>query len=284
MVWVALVVLAAPAFDAALEERSGPVRLIAGGGVWAVWAAVLALLAIPSPPTLVAVRLLAPLAPVAALVAVVAGGPSAATAALAIGSTVLAAALCANGELGRHFVQASAYGDETRFPLRPPGALIAGPLPLFWLLTAAPCLAGPLLLAAGNWPAGVPLAALGVTAAVLLGRRSLPLARRWLVLVPAGVVVHDPLALAETVMFRSEEVVGCELAAATTEAADLTAGALGPALEFRLRDTSAKIVLNAPTREDPAATRAVHARAILVSPTRPGAALLAARDRLSAKR
>ena len=35
-------------------------------------------------------------------------------------------------EVGRTFVQASAYGDEARYPLRPPGAVLLGPLPLLW--------------------------------------------------------------------------------------------------------------------------------------------------------
>ena len=175
-VWFLLVIVAGPAFDAALGARSDAVVDVVTGGLWSIWLAGLIALAIPATVTLTAARLIAPLPLLAALTAVVAGGPSAAEAVLALGATALAAVSIANAELGRHFVQSAAYGDETRFPLRPPGALLAGPLPLFWLLTAAPCLAGPLLLAVRNWILGVPITALGVGAAVV-ARSALSAAR-----------------------------------------------------------------------------------------------------------
>ncbi len=54
---------------------------------------------------------------------------------------------------------------------------------------------GPLALAARAWVPGVLLTAAAVALGWFLGRRFHRLARRWLVLVPAGVVVHDHLVL-----------------------------------------------------------------------------------------
>ena len=62
-------------------------------------------------------------------------------------------------------------------------------------------------------------------------RRWHKLSRRWFVLVPTGVVVHDHLVLAETLMMRRNEVVGLRLAPADTEALDLTGPAAGHAVE-----------------------------------------------------
>ncbi len=277
--WAALVVLAGPLFGAALAGRSVPVRTVASVGLWAGWACGLAFAVIPSVRSLTGLRLLGPMAPLAALAAAVAGGASAVVAIVGVAATAVAAVLGATGDLGGHFAQASAYGDEARFLLRPPGALLLGPLPVLWLGAAIPCLAGPLLLAAQQWPAGIVVTAAGVAAAVLVAGRAHALARRWLVFVPAGVVVHDQLGLAETVMLRRDDVLACGLAPATTEAADLTIGAMGMAVELRLAGNGVEVVLNTPSRRDRRATRALHVRSFLVSPTRPGAVLAEARRR-----
>ena len=86
---------------------------------------------------------------------------------------------------------------------------------------------------------------------------------------PAGLVVHDHLVLAETALFSTATVRGMRLAPLGTEAADATGGALGPAVELHVDD--GKIML-AGTRRTPGGT-ALHVRSLLVSPTRPGRVL-----------
>jgi hypothetical protein len=71
-------------------------------------------------------------------------------------------------------------------------------------------------------------------------------------------------------MWRSHVVSGIELAAAATEAADLTGPATGPALEISLR--SSETVVMSAGRSVPEG-RAIHLTAALVAPSRPGAAL-----------
>ena len=119
-------------------------------------------------------------------------------------------------EFGRQWVQASAYGDEERFPLRfPVGAGLAAIVA--WVVWAPTLIAGPLLLAAESWIVGVVLTLLALAGVVVLGPRWHRLSLRWFVLVPAGVVVHDPVVLADTFPLRTAQVASIGLAPADTQ-------------------------------------------------------------------
>ncbi len=266
--WAVLPVVAGPALDAALSGRSRPVQLTASTGLWLAWAAGLVATLVPTTVALTAIRLLAPGALAAALWAWVAGASSG-RAALALAGACVVVVLAMSAELGRTFVQGSAYGDEARFPLRPPAWLL-GVLPVFWVIMAAGIVAGPLLLAARQWVAGAAAMAAGWPLALLFARRLHRLSRRWLVVVPAGIVVHDDMALAETLLLRRPQVGRVTLARVGTKATDLTVGAVGMAVEIDL----AEAVALAPARDrrQPSAPQA-RAEALLVSPTRPGAVL-----------
>jgi hypothetical protein len=183
--------------------------------------------------------------------------------------------LVSNADFGQHFAQASAYGDEQRFPLRPPVAFLL-PTAVSWMAWCATALSGPLLLAAGVWLAGIPLTLLAVTLSWFLPPRFHRLSRRWLVFVPAGAVVHDHVVLAETLMLPRPNIAAVHLAFADTEAADLTGPSSGHAVELELHD-HATVVLTG-TRDKPGGT-ALHVRSMLVAPTRPGRTLTAAAAR-----
>jgi hypothetical protein len=172
-------------------------------------------------------------------------------------------------------VQASAYGDESRFPLRPPAA-VAAAAGITWILWAAATVAGPLLLASRSWIAGAVLTVLAVAGGVLLAPRWHRLSRRWFVLVPAGVVLHDPVVLADTVSLRTNQVARIRLARQDTEAADLTGPASGYAIE--IDTTEAVTAVFAFTPQHPNG-RAIHLTAFLVAPSRPGQVLVAAAQR-----
>ena len=92
---------------------------------------------------------------------------------------------------GATHAQAAAYGHERRHLLRPPIAVIL-PIVVLWLAVAA----------SGATATHSPsLVVAGVATAIFLAlltfalRRAVVLARRWLVFVPAGIAVHDPLML-----------------------------------------------------------------------------------------
>jgi hypothetical protein len=179
---------------------------------------------------------------------------------------------------GEAFVNGSAYGDERRMPLRIPAAVAAGPVVLAWAAVVAPVVTGPLLLASEAWVAGAVVSAVGVPLAVLGARALHGLARRWLVFVPAGLVVHDPMALADPVLFTRTRIVRFGPAPADTDAMDLTRGALGLALELELVEPTTVVPRPWPSGRT-AAPPPVEVTRLLVAPTRPGAVLALAAER-----
>ena len=273
--WLVLPVVLGPALGDALDDAGRPVQLVASIGLWVGWAMVLLATLVPTTVSLTALRVAAPGAVVAALAATVADGASTADVVGLVGALVAALAALWPGT-GEAFVAGSSYGDERRLPLRVPGPLLAGPLVLVWAVAAAGVTAGPLLLAAEQWVAGAVALAVGLPAAGLALRSMHTLARRWLVFVPNGLVVHDPLALAEPVLLRRADVRSFGPAPAGTAALDLTRGALGLALEVRL-EPPVSLVLAARGRSG--VNQATTAGSLLVTPTRPGVALTEARRR-----
>ncbi len=271
LAWLSLPFLAGPALGAALDDASTPVRTLAATGLWVGWAVVLGASLVTSTVSLTVLRIGAPAAVAAAVAAALAGHVS--PGGLAVTTASAAVALAA--PLGAAFVQGSAYGDETRLPLRPPGLLLLGPIELAWAGAVAGVIAGPLLLAARQWVAGAAALLVGLPVAAVCGRALHQLARRWLVFVPAGLVVHDPVGLVDSVLVRRADLASVGPAPAGTQALDLTQRALGLALEVRLRPGTTVAVLQRSGRDQAPATPA----ALLVGPTRPGEAVAEARRR-----
>jgi hypothetical protein len=273
-VWLAVAVVGGAAFADALHGHSRPVQVAAAAVLWTGWALVALGLMVPSTVALTVVRAVVPCGALSASIAA-ARATDAIDATAAVALCLVMCAVVASGELGEHFVQASAYGDERRFPLRPPVGYIV-PTVVSWCLAAACLVAGPLALAARAWLLGSVLCVTAVAAALFLAPRFHLLSKRWLVLVPAGIVIHDPLVLADTVMIPIRDVDGLALAYADTQAADLTGPASGHALELQFREL--QTVVFSPTRQTPGG-RALHVRSALVAPSRPGRALAAAKAR-----
>jgi hypothetical protein len=274
LAWLVLPLLAGPAIGAALDDASRPVQLVASVGMWAAWVAGLVATLVPTTVSLTALRVTAPGAVAVAVAALLAEGVTAAGV-LGVAAALGAALVCLSSETAEVFADGSSYGTERRFPLRAPAPVLAGPAELAWLAVAAGLSAGPLLLGARQWVPGVLALATGVPLA-WFGLRSLhTLARRWLVFVPAGIVVHDPLALVDPVLLPRATVRSLGPAPAGTDAVDLTAGALGLALEARLAEPVSLLPV-APRRTP---TELTGVTALLVTPSRPGRLLAEARRR-----
>ncbi|MEI6400838.1 MAG: hypothetical protein WCP59_01505 [Actinomycetota bacterium] len=272
LAWLLLAVVGGAGFGQALTTHSRAVQLVGTTVLWIGWAIVALALAVPSTMGLTAARTLTPTALVASIVAAIAADSAGTAAVVAVATSAVATACVLTGEFGQSFVQASAYGDEQRFLLRPPvapGAAVA----VAWVPLCAGLLTAPLLLAARDWVWGVLVAVPTVVLAWLGARSFHRLSRRWVVIVPAGLVVHDQVVLADTVMFRHAEIARIGLALADTGAADCTGPASGHAVEVQLHDSATLVY--APTRSTPNG-RAIHATALLVAPTRPGRLLQAA--------
>ena len=272
--WASLPFTVGSACASALDGRSDAVQGAASVALWLGWGVVVCATLVAHPLSLTLFRLAAPAAVVASAAAWRTGAGSS-DAALALLGALTVCAVAFLPETAMFYVNGPAYANEVRFPLRAPGPLLLGPIAIAWALTVLVPAAGVLLLAAKQFVAGSVTAATGVAAAVVLGRSLYVLAKRWIVFVPAGVVVHDPMQLADPILVRRKDIRSFAAAAADTDATDLTARALGLALELQLSEPATL------ARQKPGSRTAQHMTAtkVLLTPTRPGAVLRAARDR-----
>ena len=271
LLWIVVLVAGGAALDGAVIGRSAAVADTVRYGSLSMWVLGVLAMAIPAVVSLTAVRLIVPVAVPVAIVTLAFDTPTT-DGVLFLAVAVVAALVALSAELGRVFVQASAYGEEDRHLLRPPAAYALASA-LLWAICTVAVIAAPLLLAARNWIAGAIVAAIAVGGVVLGWPRWHRLSRRWFVVVPIGVVIHDQVVLAETVMLRRQELARIRLAPADTDAADLTGPASGHAIEIATVEPTTAIY--AATPKEPRG-KAIHLTACLVAPTRPGRALRAA--------
>jgi hypothetical protein len=275
LTWALLPVSTGVALSDALDGWStGPARL-AAVMLWAAWTLGLIALLAPRPWGLTALRVVAPAAVVLTLSAI--WSTSAASATLAVSTAAVAAAFALSAPVAQAAGNALAYGDEIRFPLRIPLALFFGPVPLAVALIAGGASVGPLLLANESYIAGAVVSVVGIALAFALARSLHSLSVRWLVLVPAGLVVVDPLALVDPVLMRREQIRGVERLVRTrseTGFLDLRLGTAAGTVAIALRETHP--FARRRGRRDSALQEAA---GVLVSIVRVGAFLRAAGDR-----
>ncbi len=268
--WVAMAALGGAALATALEDTAGSGPSVALVLWWVAVGAGVVALVVPSTIALTGLRMLAP-ALVVAVAAMVVGGAGTLLGGGALLAALAAAALVLSAEVGEACVQASAYGHEQRHPLRVPAAVLPAAV-IVWAVWATAAVAGAVLLANARWWAGGVVATLAAGLTWVAARRLHVLSNRWLVLVPAGVVVHDSLVLGETLMVPKHTVVRAGLAYAGTGALDLTGPAGGHAIEVEVKEMAMAHL--AATKAHPQG-KAVHVQAFLVAPARPGRALQA---------
>lgn len=269
--WLGLAFSCGPALGAALDGSDGVIPGVGGIVLWAGWAVGLVATLLPSPLSLTVLRAGAPFAVLAVAAAAAGAGVDAPVGlAWAIGLTALAM----SPAVARYHVNGPAYPNERRHPLRPPGAVLLGPLYLAWFV-AVPLPAWGALLLAGGDLIGAPVLAAGVAGTVFGGGALLRLAKRWLVFVPAGVVLHDHLALSDPVLFPKQQIKRMGAERDVTAAWDLTLGAAGLALEIGLHEETDL----GKSRRGRGLGQAVKADAVLISPSRPGAVMAEAQDR-----
>ena len=274
VVWVLQPLAFVPLLDSSFSTLPTTGRVAAAVLAWATWAVVLLASLVPSTVSITVGRLLAPLLPVVAVVAGFAGSVSGVRVGVAFGAAVVAVLVWFSGEVGLVLAGGSAYGAEQRFPLKPPVTYLL-PMVVFWIVLAGLGVGGAVLVANESWIVGVLLLVACGFGSWFLGPRFHQLSRRWLVVVPAGLVVHDPLLLVENALFRVADLAAVHLAPADTEAADLTGATAGVVIEIVLREMDTVIMV---ARDKPTGN-ALHVRSVLVSPTRPGRALSAAAAR-----
>lgn len=271
--WVLLAAIGGEGVSDALAGRSPGVRMGVGIGAYVLWGAVMVAACVSHPVTLTFIRIVVPLGVVLQAWALVAADDVSALALVALVLSIAALALVLASPVADDFVDGASYGDERRFCLRAPASLLLGPGVVVWALCVSGALIGPLLLAAAVWSAGVALTVVGWLIAGWAARSLHLLARRWVVFVPAGLTLVDPITLVDSVLFSRAHVAAFGPAFAGTTARDLTAGAPGLALELRVDPAESVTVRTSRT-----AGEIVSCEAVLFTPSRP-AAVLAEADR-----
>jgi hypothetical protein len=207
-IWISMPVTAGNALADAIRLWPDASRVTASALLWVGWTIVLLATLVPRPWSLTMTRFGLPIAFGAAVIATATGRPSTLAAVLAIGLTAVAVLLGTRGEFARVCAQGAAYGDEERFPLKVPPALLLGILPIAVAIVAGALVGGPLLLANREWVAAAVVLVVCVPLGVAIVRLVHQLSRRWVVLVPAGLVVADPLTLTDPVLFPRATIMG----------------------------------------------------------------------------
>lgn len=237
--------------------------------LWLCWAAVAVATAVPAPAFLAVLRVGTAASVVVTIIAIAYGATPA-----ALVLPIVAAAAASRPEIAEWFVNGPAYANERRFPLRVPGPLLLGPMWVAGIVVVAGPVGGVLLLASEEWVTGGAVLVVGSALAYFAGRALFGLTRRWIVFVPAGVVLHDPMSLTDPVLFEKPLLETLRAAPALTDSLDLTMGSLGLALELVLREKVPMV--RASGRKD--ALSGASAR-LLFTPTRPGRVLAEAESR-----
>lgn len=269
--WFVLPVTAGPAIANAAAELSDTGRLGVLLAAWIGWAVGLIATAVLLPLSLTVIRILAPKSVTATAWGLFAGETS--TVGIAgVAIATAATAVAFSSLVGDRMVDGASYGDERRMLLRPPTALLLGPVPLAWLIAAVGLGLGPALFAWSGWVLGAVATVAGLGLVYVAGRSLHQLSRRWIVFVPTGFVLHDLQALTEPVLFRRTAVERLGAAIEGTPARDLTLGAAGLILECELAD-AAPLGLRSDARKTGAAAELTDVRRFLFVPTRPGALL-----------
>lgn len=253
----AWVTLAAAAPWHHLHHHSVAVSAVLETWGWLGWTVAAIGLLVPSPMGLTAIRSIAPLA---VLVSVIAVAP------LGIFAAVMIVVIASSSVFADVMVQGSAYGDEQRFALRTPVPYMA-PAVVAWLALFGSLIGGSLIIAAQNYVAGVPILILGALLARTVPVRLHRLSRRWLVIVPAGIVVHDHMVLGETLMVMRKNIKSISRVTEAGPTADFTGGIAGDRIAIEMLESD-KVVLSEITAKTLGTTIALHVTAFSFAPRR----------------
>jgi len=245
---------------------------------WVGWGLILGSSIIRRPWGLTVIRVLTPTTLPALLAAHLYSHISTGTLVVALTHATLASLLSLLPETGNAMVDGLSYGDEKRFLLRVPSAIAIGPLILLWAVVVLGLISGPITVASENWIIGILLIGIGWPVSAFGFRSIHQLARRWIVFVPNGFVIHDYLATREPFLLRRQDILSLGPAPVNAEIdgeeiVDVSQFALGPVLQVALHG---EVEVVPRTR---GVSEVKLAKKILFSPTRPGAVLQEARLR-----
>lgn len=274
-IWLVAPVVIGNGLTQGLDTRASGPALAVEILLWITWFSVLVAILTSSPRSLTISRIAGPAAIGAAVLSASTSGLDAATV-LAIGFASLFSALIYLPIFGDKMINGSAYGSERRMALRPTALVLLGPAQLAWLLVFGGLVVPPVLILAERYVLAAIAAVVGAGAAWAGSRVLHQLSKRWIVFVPAGFVIVDPLQVVDSVLLRRNEIKALGPAfeePEDSERTDLSGGAIGLALEVELKAPTTVTL-----RQRGQMTN-VETANLLFSPTLPGAMLSEARIR-----
>lgn len=236
---------------------------------WITWAALLLSTLVPHPMAKTTARIIS-----VALVGIAFLLPQARNHPVYVLHALLILVLAESPYANMWWINGTAYPNERRYSLRLPSMLAIGPLLITYAVVIAVPVAAVLLYANAEWaPAiictllSIPVLFFGVQAIHQLGKR-------WVVFVPAGVVLHDPMSLVDPVLFERAVIEKFAPATADTDALDLTQSALGMPIELDLTEKVPMVLSRAfGNAESGSSAR------LMFTPSRPGEVLAEANRR-----
>ena len=265
--WLAVPFTTGEVLATALHSYAPSFRTACAVGLWVLWGATALAAMTLRPFALGFVRIWMPAGLAAAVWAQSASDGEPGEAALGLAIAAIAAAASLMPSVGTAFTDQRVSSRpntsiERRLLLRPPAAVAFILVPLAWAATIAGSISGPLLLAAERWVLGAVVLVVGLAVAFRGYQSLLILARRWVVFVPAGIVLHDPLTLGdEAILLPKSGIKSLQIVSASTrrqeaalqEAAkarknktataeptstktDLCAGSVGTAIDLTLHE------------------------------------------------
>lgn len=276
--WLALAVvpgaLSLPEYSGEALRASDDVgRASAVVLLWLAWAVVAFGMIVLHPLSLAAVRWLSPMIAIHVwwMALVADDAPEVWARLAAVGCALVVVVVMLRADFGARHVQAAAYGHERRHLLRPPVAVML-PSALVWLVAWA------LGAVALHVEPSIATAIAALASALLAAfgwRRVSVLAQRWLVFVPAGIAVHDPLMLRDTFMVRRHDVRAVSLAEqspSSDESFDITGTTWGQPVQITLAHLHDVSLSSFGARMTRTLDR-VHVRVLRIAPTRADVAL-----------
>ena len=285
MVWVARVAWLAVALTPGALSMPGSSRgaMLEGGDtaqlaalimLWLAWVVVAFGVIVLHPLSLAAVRWFAPMLAVHLAWNLSASNETIAVRSLAAVSAGITLAVVFRAEYSARHVQAAAYGHERRHLLKPPVAVIL-PSGIVWLSAVV---FAAVALQSHEVAVVLPATTASVAVATFGWWRVAVLARRWLVLVPAGIALHDPLMLRDTFMVRRHDLrsVTTTSSIKTLDSLDLTGTTWGDNLTLTLSHPHDVSLSPFGARMTGTLDR-VHVQSLRVAPSR----LASARDEVS---
>ncbi|CAI8297061.1 MAG: Uncharacterised protein [Acidimicrobiales bacterium AG-410-I20] len=232
VIWLALPLGVGPLMADGLHPLENTPRSVLSVILWVLWGMGIFSTFVPRPLSLTVIRFGA----VTSFILTLWAATTSSTASVIICAFIfvtVALAIGSSATIGDLFIDRISYGNERRFLLRAPAAVTSFLRPATYITSVVGLVAGPYLLADGRTIAGVIACVIGFPL-TFVGLRSLhQINRRWVVLVPAGLVLHDHLSLNEPTLFQKSEVESVGPAPVGTDAVDFTQGAYGLALEVR---------------------------------------------------